>query len=288
MLQVLTLILVLLIFILLIIGLFDLLVVLLSYSITWYEHSNTRPELTEKRMTGSNLRLIGRLFVPEVVFNFVTLLVFPLGMINRQPELRRGIEPVLLLNGLFDNQASWFWFKHCLRRNGISNIVTVNLSSWHSEEVLTELLAKQVDEMRLRLGVNRVSLVGHSMGGIIARNYVQLRGGEDKVARLICLGSPHRGSKLASFSMVPLGKLLIPGSDFLQRLNAAPPPQGPRTTNIYTRKDNMVLPNSHCRLEWAEEIELDNMGHTSLIYRRPAIDAVVAALQKEGEQCSTV
>ena len=278
--QLLSIILTLLLILFFLVLLFDLLVVLLSYSITWYEHSNARPELTEKRLTSENLRLVLRLFLPEIAFNFLTLVIFPLGMINRQPDLQRGSEPVLLLNGLFDNQASWFWFKRRLQQLGIRNIVTVNLSSWHNEEVLTELLAKKVDEMRLHLGVNRVHLVGHSMGGIIARNYVQLRGGEDKVASLICLGSPHRGSKLASFSMAPLGKLLIPGSDFLHRLNAAPAPQALKTVNIYTRKDNMVLPNSHCRLDWAEEIELDDMGHTSLIYRQPAIAAVAAALKK--------
>lgn len=260
---------------------FNLLVVLLSYSICWYEYSNTNPALVDHRFTGKNLQMMIKLVSTEVFFDFITIAAIPFGLINRSNSaMQRGEIPVLLLHGLFVNQACWFWFKRRLRQHGFNNIVTINLSSWHSEEALTELLAKRVDELRHQLGVNKVHLVGHSMGGIIARNYIQLRGGHDKVERLVCLGSPHLGSKLASFSTDPLGKLLVPHSDFLQRLNSAPIPENIQLTNIYTNKDNMVLPNSYNHLAWGTAVELDGMGHTALIYRKEPIDATIAALKK--------
>jgi len=263
---------------------FDTLAVLLSYSICWYEYSNTNPNLVDKRFNRKNLLLTITLIFPEIFFNFITLAAIPFGLFNRNNQtLQRGEAPVLLLHGLFVNQASWFWFKRQLRQQGFKNIITMNLSCWHSEEVLTELLAKKIDELRHQLGVNKVHLVGHSMGGMIARNYVQLRGGNDKVEHLICLGSPHHGSKLATFSVDPLGKLLIPGSDFLQRLNSATIPENIQMTNIYTKKDNMVLPNVNNHLSWGETIEFDGMGHTSLIYRKPVIDATIATLKKRAE-----
>jgi pimeloyl-ACP methyl ester carboxylesterase len=270
----------------LILLIFDLLVVLLSYNICWYEYSNANPALADKRFNSSNLKLVVALIFPEIFFNFITLAAIPFGLVNvrRCRTLQRGKTPVLLLNGLFDNQASWFWFKWQLKQQGFKNVVTINLSSWHNEEVLTELLAKRVDELRHQLGVNKVHLVGHSMGGIIARNYIQLRGGKDKVERFVCLGSPHQGSKLATLSVAPLGKLLIPNSDFLQRLNAAPVPENIQLTNIYTNKDNMILPNTNNHLSWGKAIELDGMGHTSLIFRKPAIDATIAALKETSEQ----
>jgi len=260
---------------------FDLLAVLLSYSICWYEYSNANPGLVNKRFSWKNLKLIIKLIAPEVFFDFISLVALPFGLWNRSNQAtQRGETPVLLLHGLLVNQSCWFWFKRQLQQQGFNNIVTMNLSSWHSEEVLSELVAKRVDELRHQLGVNKVHLVGHSMGGIIARNYVQLRGGNDKVEQLVCLGSPHYGSKLATFSMNPLGKLLIPTSDFLQRLNSAPIPEDTHLTNIYTNKDNMVLPNSNNHLPWGEAVELDDMGHTSLIYRKAPIDATVMALKK--------
>ncbi len=260
----------------------DFLTVLLTYSICWYEKSNENPKLVEKRFRGKSLMLVLKLMLPEIFFNFITVALIPLGMISRkQQNLQRGETPVVLLHGLFDNQGSWLWFKHHLRKHGFRNTVSLNLSSWHNEETLTELLAKRIDELRLQLGVNQVHLVGHSMGGMIARNYVQLRGGAAKVDKLVCLGSPHQGSKLATFSFAPLGKILIPASDFLSRLNNSPPPEKVVLTNIYTRKDNMVQPNRFNHLHWGTAVELDDMGHTSLIYRKAPIMATIAALKGE-------
>lgn len=254
-------------------------IVLLTYSIYWYEYSNRHPDAYDQRFSWSNLKLAGTLILPETWLDYLTIIALPFGLRRkRAADLKRGTTPTLLLNGLFVNRSCWFWFKRQLRQRGIENIVTMNLSAWHSEEVLTELVAKQIDELRHRIGVNKVNLVCHSFGGMIARNYVQLRGGESKVEHLICLGSPHQGSKLATFSITPIGKILIPGSDFLQRLNAAPEPAGVALTNIHTTKDNMVLPNSNTLLPWGRSVELDNMGHTSLIYRKPAIEATVTAL----------
>ena len=259
---------------------FNLAVVLLCYTIYWYEHANRYPDSIADRFSGKNLKLIITLVIREVFFNTITIMLIPFGLIHKnRPITQRGKTPVLLLHGLFVNQSCWFWFKRQLRKQGCTNIVTINLTGWHNEETLTELLAQRVDELRHQFGVNKVHLIGHSMGGVIARNYIQLRGGADKVDQLICLGSPHHGSKLAALSVTPLGKLLIPGSGFLRKLNSAPIPEQVQLTNIYTKKDDMVLPNSSHYLDWGNSIELDRMGHTALIYRKAPISATITALQ---------
>ena len=263
------------------IAVFSLLAGLLSYMIYWYEYSNATSSSITDKFSWENLKLVITLIVPEFFFNTITIMLIPFGLFQRKElAIQRGETPILLLHGLFVNRSCWFWFKRQLRQQGFKNIVTMNLSNGHSEETLAELVSKQVDELRLQLGVNKVHLIGHSMGGMIARNYVQLRGGEDKVDQLICLGSPHHGSKLATFAIAPLGKLLIPDSDFLQRLNRAPIPENVQLTNIYTNKDNMVLPNSSNHLPWGDAVELDRIGHTSLIYRNAPIAATISALKK--------
>lgn len=263
----------------------DLLVVLLSYSMCWYEYANADPQLMDKRFNVDSLNIALSVILQEFFFNLLTVLVLPFGLFQpRSHPQQRGETPILLLHGLFNNRASWFWFKRSLRKRGFNNIVAINLSSWHNEEVLTELVAKKVDELRHRLGAEKVDLVGHSMGGVIARNYLQLRGGAGKVNRCIYLGTPHLGSKLAPFAVSPLGRRLIPGDDFLKRLAAAPPPAGVKVTNIYSCKDNMVLPNACAHLPWGDRVELDRLGHTALIYRKPALEAVINALKTEGEK----
>lgn len=64
-------------------------------------------------------------------------------------------------------------------------------------------------------------IIAHSMGGLVARSYI-VQGGD--FYRLVTLGTPHLGSKLAHF--VPFSNEdgigdLLPGHDFLNYLNTA-------------------------------------------------------------------
>lgn len=257
-------------------------VVVGSYTIAWYECANSRPELMTGRFSLSRLWLAARLVGGEVFFLFLDVLLHPLGWLppkERRPEEVSGT-PVLLLHGLFHNRASWLWAKFRLRRRGFRALYTLNLPPWKDVETLTERVAKKVDELRHALGVKKVCLVGHSMGGVIARNYVQIRGGEQKVERCVLLATPNHGSKLAPFALSPLAKLLMPGSEFLRRLAVAPLPPEVAVTTICTRHDNIVLPWEYAHLEGARKVELTGMGHASLLYRPRALKAVIEALSE--------
>lgn len=259
--------------------LIEILVVTLSYSMCWYEYANSNPLLMAERFRPRSLWLAFSLITQEIFFNYLTLLLIPLGLWSPRKQPRfTGETPILLLHGLFNNRASWFWFKWSLRRRGFRNLVTINLSSYHNEEALTEQVAKRVDELRHSLNVERVHLVGHSMGGIIARNYLQLRGGQNKVERCVFLGTPHAGSKLTPFALSPLSNALVPNSEFLKRLASTEFPTLVKLVNIYSSKDNMVVPTASAHLDALDNVILDRIGHTGLLYRRKSIDAVAAAL----------
>jgi len=51
-----------------------------------------------------------------------------------------------------------------------------------------------IDRARKQSGSEKVVLVGHSMGGLVARSYIQSSVYRGDVARLITLGTPHRGA----------------------------------------------------------------------------------------------
>ncbi len=257
-------------------------VVLLSYAFAWYEAANADISLVEQRFSARGLLLTMRLVAQETLLLMVTIALHPLGWIpGRERPLAPASEtPVILLHGLFHNRACWAWIKFCLRRRGFQAIYTLNLPPWKDVEVLTERVAMLVDELRAKKRVGKVQLVGHSMGGIIARNYLQIRGGAQKVERCVLLGTPNSGSRLAPFALAPLGKLLLPGSEFLRRLAAAPLPAGIEITSIFSRHDNLVLPVSQCRLQGASHIELAGMGHAALLYHPRAIRAIIDCLKE--------
>jgi len=257
------------------------LVVTMSYAIVWYENSNLDPNLVESRFQPHNLWLAARLVVMETLLLALTVLLHPLGWLPpRETPANLDASPVLLLHGLFHNRACWLWLKLQLRRRGHTAVYTINLPPWKDIEALTERVAKKVDEIRLAQGVDRVHLIGHSMGGMIARNYLQLRGGAPKVASCTLLAAPNGGSKLAPFAISPLARVLIPGSEFLHRLAQAPLPEGVPLRALYSRHDNMVLPFMHGRLEGAEELELAGMGHMAILYHPDAINPLLDDLSR--------
>lgn len=61
-------------------------------------------------------------------------------------------------------------------------------------------LARFVDGVRAATGADRVDLVGHSQGGLVARQYVKYLGGAATVDNLISLGTPHYGTAVANIA----------------------------------------------------------------------------------------
>ncbi|MFQ3662686.1 MAG: permease [Chloroflexaceae bacterium] len=57
-----------------------------------------------------------------------------------------------------------------------------------------------IDRAKRRASADKVILVGHSMGGLVARSYIQSSDYADDVARLFTLGTPHRGAGEAYYA----------------------------------------------------------------------------------------
>jgi pimeloyl-ACP methyl ester carboxylesterase len=258
-------------------------VVLLSYAFAWCEFANGLPAAMKDRFAPKRLGLAAWLLVLETACLLLNLLQHPLGWYSPRERPHQGQRgtPVLLLHGLFLNRACWYWLRLRLRLRGVRNVYALNLPPWKDVESLTERVSKKVDELRHATGLEQVHLVGHSMGGMIARNYLQIRGGANKVGHCVLLGAPNHGSRLAPFAISPMGELLIPGSDFLAQLATAPIPAEARMTNIYTRHENMVLPAPSAHLPGVKNIELAGMGHHGLLYHPRSVRAVLDALQQE-------
>ncbi|MCX7858932.1 MAG: permease [Chloroflexus sp.] len=64
------------------------------------------------------------------------------------------------------------------------------------EESARRYLTGWIDRAKKAANANKVILIGHSMGGLVARSYIQSAEypSRNDVARLITLGTPHRGS----------------------------------------------------------------------------------------------
>ncbi|MGE5537948.1 MAG: lipase family alpha/beta hydrolase [Gemmatimonas sp.] len=103
-----------------------------------------------------------------------------------------------------------------------------------------EGMARRLDEVRAENRGAKVTLIGHSLGGVMARELAKLR--PDAVRQVIVLSGPIH--KPTASLLVPLYDILsIFHSDdavaFEARLNEPPPASVP-VTAIYTRSDGII------------------------------------------------
>lgn len=187
--------------------------------------------------------------------------------------------PVLLIHGVVCNRGVWRPMARALCAHGFGPIGAVNLEppmgniGSHAEYV-----AKEIRQLRRDCGGARVAIIAHSMGGLVARDVLRLLGPDD-ISRIVTLGSPHHGSSLTRVLPGLPYRQMEPGSDWLADLNAAQEGHFPvPVTCIYSANDNLITPSASAALEGAACIELNGLGHLSLLSARPAIDCTLAAL----------
>lgn len=191
--------------------------------------------------------------------------------------------PVVLVHGLIDNRSIFTVMRRSLRRRGFAQVCSWNYSPLSSDVArCAEDLGTHIERVREQTGHERVHVVGHSLGGLIARYHLQRQAGDRRIESLVTLGTPHQGSVLAHVVPTPLIRQLRPGSPVLQEL--AEPMPGCRTpvTAIYSDLDQIVLPTDSGRCEHpdlrARNVLVRGVGHMSLPIHRGVVDEVAATL----------
>lgn len=187
--------------------------------------------------------------------------------------------PVVLVHGYLSNRGYFRPMVRWLEARGVAPVFVPNYRSVFSniESGVAELHA-EVERIAAASGQARVVLVCHSMGGLIARRYLQDHG-EARIARLVTIASPHHGTVLSRIGIGQHARQMERASAFLTELaraEAARPPGVP-TTSIYTVHDNLVSPQDTSRVAWARNVAVSGLGHVSII----AAEAVFALVLEE-------
>ena len=180
-----------------------------------------------------------------------------------------GRAPLLLIHGFGCSRAAWWWQRRRLVAAGWS-VVTINLEPLYTSiDNYVEPLARRIDEVLAQTGAKQLVLVGHSMGGLVARAYLR-RHGAAQVRQLVTLGTPHGGSELARFGIGESARQMRPGSAWLAALGPLPVD----TLAIYSAHDNYVLPPSLLELPGARCCVLDRLGHLAMLFSPRVADAL--------------
>lgn len=178
--------------------------------------------------------------------------------------------PILLLHGMIGNRSSFVVLRRLLRRRGFHRLVAVNYQVLtHDVRSAAGLLAGQVTALGEATGCERIHVVAHSLGGVIARYYVQRLGGDAQVHTLVTLGSPHQGTSAAGLVPHPVGRQLRPGSDLIGELDQPAPACRTRFVAFWSDLDLLMLPKHAAQISHpdlaADNVAARGVGHLAML-----------------------
>ncbi len=218
------------------------------------------------------------------------LLRYPVGL--RRPRMTANLadrtggsaEPVVLVPGLADNMAVFTRLRLALEECGVGPVVAFAYSPFIGDvPSVAAKLAEQVEQLCAITGASRVRLVGHSLGGLIARYYVQRLGGHARVDFVVTVATPHRGTRAAwLLSPLPLVRQLRPDSELYAELAEPAPECRTRFVTFSSGGDAVILPARNGQLDHPDlptrNIVLPGMGHFTLAEHRLVIDEICQLL----------
>lgn len=168
--------------------------------------------------------------------------------------------PVVLVHGTWmDRSISWNVIGPELARDGYC-VYSLDYGNRGTRKVAesAEEISAFVDAVRAKTGAPRVSIVGHSQGGMSPRWIVKFLGGDTKVDDLVAIAPSNHGSTDSAFrdyaeryGDTPAAGDQRAGSPFLTTLNAGDETPQPDAstglrisyTNVATANDEIVQPS---------------------------------------------
>jgi triacylglycerol esterase/lipase EstA (alpha/beta hydrolase family) len=124
-------------------------------------------------------------------------------------------------------------------------------------------------------------LIGHSLGGLLSRACAQSLGGPARLAGVVTLGTPHKGSKLAALGLGRLAKSLIYRGPLIDKLDEGKRMAATPCVALYSPIDNMVLPNQALQTTeagWVHQ-ETAPISHVAMLYHRQTAQLVLEYLK---------
>nr|WP_234426503.1 alpha/beta fold hydrolase [Streptomyces niger] len=198
------------------------------------------------------------------------------------PTEGRSHPPVLLLHGFIDNRSVFVLLRRSLRRHGWRHLEALNYSPLTCDiRKAAELLSRHVEDVCERTGHRRIDMVGHSLGGLIARYYVQRLGGDARIRTLVTLGTPHAGTRLASLLPAhPLVRQMRTDSDVIKELAQPAPNCRTHFVCFWSDLDQMMVPVETARIDHDDlrtrNVHVSGVGHLAF----PVNGAVAAGIRE--------
>ena len=234
---------------------------------------------------GMTVRLIGNEFGASMLSASWNMPFFQVG---KRPAAQPEGHPVLLIHGYGCNSGYWRSMSKRLSAAHITHHGIDLEPALASIDHYLPAITEAIETLARDSGCDQVILVAHSMGGLISRAWLSEHG-NNRIAAIITLGTPHHGTALARGGIGINARQMCCAADqtpspWLQQLQRR---EAGRAVNlfgsidsIYSHHDNIVSPQLSAHLDGATNFAVSGIGHVSLGMDRRVQDHVIARIRQ--------
>lgn len=199
----------------------------------------------------------------------------------------RGTAPIILLiHGFLGTRGSMYLLERRLIEDGFV-VVSFNIGALNVRDIRRSafLIHRKIERILAESPGQKIDVIGHSMGGLIGLYYVKKLGGDQRVRKLIMMGSPARGTWIALAGVATLGWWstsswqLIPRSRFLDELAQGHIPTGTEVYTIAAARD-WIVPPERTRITGANATTVP-LGHSSLVVSEDVYKRIIDVLKRD-------
>lgn len=203
--------------------------------------------------------------------------------------------PVIMLYGFFSSRRSLTVLERLLTNRGFQ-VMSFNLGGslgvffTRGVQETAAFIDRKIRRQIQRHGFEKVHIVAHSKGGLVALWWVLRMGGYKYCDKVITLGTPYKGSYLTYLGLfTPLGFFwqdlwqMRPGSKFLRDLHNSNPPDNLTIYNAYSNRDR-VCHGAKGIFQYRHKpgrvvaIPMHHLSHFEYLYKRDVGDSLAYML----------
>lgn len=256
-----------------------------TYWLFWTGTAGTdHMTLLRARSDGHLWRWGAAAFASSLASQVACVLLYPAFLFQKywlapaDPDAPGAKPPVLFVHGYTHTASAWLFFAAWFRRAGYRDLhaITYNSLTRTFPEIVDQLETEVARILRERPG-RPVLLVGHSLGGLAIRDFLNTSPLAARVGAAVTLGTPHQGSTLAGLGMNALARTLQFKGPLIRAIESRDTPPTAPCLSLYSPLDNMVLPPEALRIHkpgWTEQ-EADPVCHIGMLYHHPTATTVL-------------
>ena len=192
-------------------------------------------------------------------------------------DLAAGEHLVVLLHGLFATAGAMSYLRREIERRTPARTASFSYRPGALVHDLSLRLGRLLADAPA--GV-RVHLVGHSLGGVVSRYYVQVYPRDGRVLQTVSLASPFAGSRVAALVPRFLSREVEVGSPVLRVLARSWSATRVPHTSFVATHDQMVIPSESAAAPFGEVIRVSARAHNALLCDAAVADCVVERVQR--------